>query len=368
MTQPTRLNPFSRSPRKLVLVAPVPPPHGGVPRWCDQVVRELRAQGIRFSVIDTSPKRRDLDGRTLVERIVGQGLSMVRQALQLATHLATVSQAVAHSTTSGRLALIRDILFLLIARATRAKAVLHLHFGRVPALYQAHGWERNLLSTAVRLADVVMVLDLPTHRVLSERFRLTEIVPVPNPVDLRELPPPQTVTSKKILYLGWVIPSKGIEVLLDAWAAASNDAPSWKQQVMGPISNEYHAKLLHEFDLRGVEVRAETPHQGALDALNSAEIRVLPSFTEAFPNVVLEAMALGKPVVATEVGAIPELLNSGAGATVPVGDAPALAMALPAYIHDEGARRRSGQEGRVRVNMKYRLPLVVARYREVWTI
>jgi glycosyltransferase involved in cell wall biosynthesis len=81
------------------------------------------------------------------------------------------------------------------------------------------------------------------------------------------------------------------------------------------------------------------------EILATSDVLVLASATEGTPNVVLEAMAAGVPVVATAVGAVPELLRGGAGTTVEVGDAAGLAEALARYLRSAGLRREAGRAG-----------------------
>jgi glycosyltransferase involved in cell wall biosynthesis len=82
----------------------------------------------------------------------------------------------------------------------------------------------------------------------------------------------------------------------------------------------------------------------------AADILVLPSLSEGRPNVVLEAHACGLPVVATNVGGTPELLEDGVnGLLVPVGDSDALAGALRRLATDHDLRLRLGVAARERI-------------------
>ena len=77
------------------------------------------------------------------------------------------------------------------------------------------------------------------------------------------------------------------------------------------------------------------------------DIFCLPSRNEGMGKVLVEAMALGKPIVASDVGAIPDLVRPGEnGLLVPVGDVPAWATAIKELVHDPAARRRMGEAGR----------------------
>ena len=79
--------------------------------------------------------------------------------------------------------------------------------------------------------------------------------------------------------------------------------------------------------------------------LPCVDLVVLPSFTERMPNVALEALSAGVPVVATAVGGTPEVLDDSCGRLVPPGDAAALAEAIGGLLDDEEQRRRLGRQG-----------------------
>ncbi len=93
------------------------------------------------------------------------------------------------------------------------------------------------------------------------------------------------------------------------------------------------------------------------------DVFVLPSLLEGFPLSILEAMQRGRPVVATAVGSVPELVVDGeTGFLVPPGDEEALADAVNRLIADEGLRRRLGDAGRERARSRFALDRAVDRY------
>lgn len=104
--------------------------------------------------------------------------------------------------------------------------------------------------------------------------------------------------------------------------------------------------------------RADIP-----EVMRSMDIFVLPSLGEGISNTILEAMASGLPVVATNVGGNAELVEDGrTGALVPPDDDVALADAIAAYIADEPLRRQHGLAGRLRVESEFSLDCMVDRY------
>jgi len=96
--------------------------------------------------------------------------------------------------------------------------------------------------------------------------------------------------------------------------------------------------------------------------LAGSDVLCLPSSVEGLPLVVLEAMAQGKPVVATAVGGTPELVVDGeTGLLVPPGDAGALADALEEILRDPELARRFGDAGRRRVLRSFSLSAMTGR-------
>ena len=101
--------------------------------------------------------------------------------------------------------------------------------------------------------------------------------------------------------------------------------------------------------------------------LNAADFFVLPSDIEGLPMSVLEAMAHGLPIVATQVGGVPEIIDhDGNGLLVPAGDVAALAAAIHRVATDPALRRRLGDAGRERVSTAFSLSTMVRNYDEVY--
>lgn len=101
--------------------------------------------------------------------------------------------------------------------------------------------------------------------------------------------------------------------------------------------------------------------------LAAADVVVLPSLAEALPTVLLEAAAAGRPVVATRIGGIPEVVVHGrTGLLVPVRDEAALHRAVLALLRDDDRSRRMGREARARADERFSIHRQVERTVELW--
>ncbi|NLN15971.1 MAG: glycosyltransferase family 4 protein [Firmicutes bacterium] len=132
-----------------------------------------------------------------------------------------------------------------------------------------------------------------------------------------------------LITLARLIPAKGVQYLLQAMSLLGRSLPSLKLVVCG--DGPFKGILQELADKLGLSSRVIFTgfRADALSLLQAADIFVLPSLSEGMPLSVLEAMALGKPVIATRVGGIPEVIEHGkTGWLVPPGNAGALAATL----------------------------------------
>ncbi len=133
-----------------------------------------------------------------------------------------------------------------------------------------------------------------------------------------------------LLYVGNLKPTKGCVDLLEAFPALLATQPQARLVYVG--AGACKAELLQRAAALGCAERVElvgaVPHAQLGDWFRAADLLCLPSHNEGVPNVVLEAMACGIPVVASRVGGIPEVLPEHAGILVPVRDPVALSAAL----------------------------------------
>ncbi|WP_243049117.1 glycosyltransferase family 4 protein [Dyella sp. RRB7] len=139
-----------------------------------------------------------------------------------------------------------------------------------------------------------------------------------------------TSDTPLLLYVGNLKASKGCLDLLEAFPALLAVHPQARLAYVG--EGACRATLLERARALGCEDRVllagAVAHHALADWFHAADLLCLPSHNEGVPNVVLEAMACGIPVVATQVGGIPEVLPPHAGILVPPHDGAALAAAL----------------------------------------
>jgi glycosyltransferase involved in cell wall biosynthesis len=160
---------------------------------------------------------------------------------------------------------------------------------------------------------------------------------------------------------------KGHADLIDSLAAGQN-LPAWELWCVGRddgIGRELAARAESAgigTRIRWLGARADVP-----DLLAAADVGVLASHEEGFPNAVVEAMAAGLPVVATKVGGMPEaIVDEVTGILVPPRDVTALGAALGSLASDPDLRARMGDAGRARIAANFTLSICADAYARVY--
>jgi glycosyltransferase involved in cell wall biosynthesis len=235
-----------------------------------------------------------------------------------------------------------------LALAFRVPYVIHLHDGRLPAFRRDCGapslaWLRFVLRNAARV--VVLTRRWRDEVLAIEPQAATAIIgnPVPVPAALAPLARP----ARKLLFLAWLHKDKGILDLIAALPHILRRVPEAELVIAGgggatcqtPESLKQLADALgvaHALRFAGWVDGARKQQQ-----LREADVFVLPSYCEALPVGLLEAMAAGVPAVASRVGGIPDVITDRvSGLLVEPGEPRALAQAIVAILTDEALRRR----------------------------
>ncbi|MBL7033518.1 MAG: glycosyltransferase family 4 protein [Candidatus Delongbacteria bacterium] len=260
-----------------------------------------------------------------------------------------------------------------------ARLVEELHRQRITFLLQMHGGGFREFFDQASIEEqewIRRILNLPSGLiVLSEQWRSfyqhlvpeQEIFLLPNPI--QDKAEPRLVQHPEaVFFLGHLTRNKGVEDLLAAWQKVRISRPEaelWLagpdlEQIMSGISVTEKEKLgIKYFGLVLGEEKRKLFHQAAL--------LTLPSYYEGLPIVLLEAMAMGLPVVATPVGAVPEVLTDGEeGLLVPVGEIDQLASALLQLLKNPELRQSMGQLGFDRVSQKYHIDVLSVTLAEIY--
>ncbi|HVP13574.1 MAG TPA: glycosyltransferase [Phycisphaerae bacterium] len=258
----------------------------------------------------------------------------------------------------------------------------------VSTVYAVGQYRREKRRRTDRLLDVACAA-LPTHVIaVSEavkrdcvdrlRLRPDDITVIHTGIDA-----PETIDAGRaaglreqwgggaagpfILTIARLTYEKGVDTLVDVASLLRHTHPNVRFIVLGegPDRSALEAKI-QASGLIGVVTLAGFCEE-VWPALAAADIVCLPSKSEGMPNVLLEAMAVGKPIVATSVGGIPEAITSGQnGLLVEAGDPRALAKGIARLSDDKTLAQRLGVAAKRAVEARFRARDAVAQYAKVY--
>jgi N-acetyl-alpha-D-glucosaminyl L-malate synthase BshA len=208
--------------------------------------------------------------------------------------------------------------------------VLAKKFLRIPSVVYGQGsdiylprlFKELVLKLVLRNADAVIALTGDMKGQVQKIWK-RDVFVIPNGIDLGrfdKLPRDEMrvklqakADDRLIIFVGRFRPEKAVKYLIEALAIVRQKDQSVRLLLVGEGPEEDNLKqLVRQFNLGDcVEFAGQIPNEQVPQYLAAADIFILPSLSEGFPNVVLEAMAVGLPVVASRVGGLPEIIEEG---------------------------------------------------------
>jgi glycosyltransferase involved in cell wall biosynthesis len=262
------------------------------------------------------------------------------------------------------------------ARRQNKPLVYHVHGMFEPYILKRSRWKKNLVHWLFENANVSHVrlwraLTLKEADQIRAGGYQAPIVIAPNGLSLNNYQrPSQPLTSldtplvnnltkikRRILFVGRLHPKKGLDILLSAWAKLAQERKEWELVIAGPDEQSYLSQLQKLARSLGIEREIQFTGMVTGDIkvalFYSADLLVLPSYSEGLPMTLLEAMACQIPVIATHACNCPDIFSAGAGwGCNPTADS--LHETLKAAMRSSDSERtQRGQLGRQLVERSY---------------
>jgi glycosyltransferase involved in cell wall biosynthesis len=365
-----------RRPRLLV-VGPLPPPLGGVQLIIDMQLRSSLAREFELQVANTS--KREL--RWAVENPTWKTpLYFLRDFSRLIRMLVRVrpDAALVHATSS--VSILRDWIFMATARLAGARVICHYHgtiHARFPSGETRSG--RAIGRLLMSAAHCVIVLSPNYRQKMGSAWKRDDLAWAPNVADVAlfrnmpaDMPAPWLAPGERaVLFVGRLSAPKGIYDLFDAIPRVIERHPETRFVLVGVAESDSMEPLIRaEARRRGIAARltflGSLKGRDKAAAFVTSKMIVVPSWTEAFPLVIPEAMAAGLPVIATAVGAIPDFVKDGEdGFLVATRNPPELADRICRLLDDEGLRRRISERVRERAPREFAIEIGCGKVTEV---
>ena len=227
---------------------------------------------------------------------------------------------------------------LALHRVLPFRLVLYLHGGDTRKLPATESRYRRVLQAALWSADAVIPVSEDLGReacaFLPSVARKLRVIPNGIDTEIVQQISPWPHPRQYLAFVGRLVEEKQVEVLIDAFAQAR--IPDVDLLLVG--TGVERERLQSKGASGRIHFLGRLERDQALAVIRGSLFVVLPSRTEGYPIVAIEALAAGKPVIGSNIRAVSQIVGDGVtGALFPVGDAAALARLFERYVHDRAA-------------------------------
>jgi glycosyltransferase involved in cell wall biosynthesis len=352
---------------RLLFVFPNLPKAGGAERQSALLIRGLRDLGHEVAVLTLKERG------ALLDELDREGIPAVCAAMRGRADWAGWARALAAAPLTPDVVVSRSVSAQVVGRvAARIRCVPHVTLERAGPGLPLRLHQVGLVRLVARSVDAVVAVShsqipvLVWRGFLEHRIRVIEngiVDPAARAGrDRQEMRRELGVDQDAFvaLLVGHLRPEKRVQLFVRGVAAAQRRVP----RIRGLVAGEGSARPQVEADARNVDgVSLLGYRDDVADLVRAADIVCLSSDVEGMSVALLEAMAFGKPVVATRVGGNPEVVVDGeTGFLVPPRDEAAFAAAITALAENGARAARMGEAGRARFLSHFTSARMVERY------
>lgn len=347
--------------KRILLLSPLPPPAGGIASWTRKIFDYGLPDGYIPIIVDTK-----LRGKRKVFQKTGFSIHELYRTIHISClllfQMTKNRPKVVHLNSSlSPLGLFRDFLCAVLIRVFGIPLITQYH-GNLTDFPMQNRLSFLVLKGLIKLSKINIVLNQSSLELIATLAR-SELSPlkIPNFID-DHIFTKQTAVRKspqrlRVLFVGGITKQKGCLEILEATRSMNQT----DFVMIGSLLNDMEAVL--KDSPPNLFLRKELHHDEVIQEMCRSDLLLFPSHSEGFPTVILEAMSVGLPIIATRVGAIPEMIEEEKGGIlVDVGDVKGIIRALGRLINDSELRASMGQYNRTKSRNDYAYSVVVKRF------
>lgn len=355
--------------KKILFISPLPPPSGGIATWTKKIFDYGLPNQYKLYLVDTRIKA----GRKVFERFRFDFLEFFRTILiifNLFYKLITIYPKIVHLNSSiSHFGVFRDYFCAILVKLFKIPLIISYHgdisnFSKI----KYRGVPFKILIKLIRIANVNIVLNNQSFNFINEleQDKKDNIFKIPNFIDEKIFKHKIEKRIKensvlKVIYVGSIIKAKGCYDIIKIairlqdinFIMIGDIGKGMEEHILNSPKNMFWCGVLN--------------HDDVINKMCSSDILLLPSRSEGFPYVVLEAMALGLPVISTYVGAIPEMIdNAKGGFLLEIGDINGTIEAINRLKIDCNIRKMMGNYNRKKCKNEYSFSKVSIKLTEIY--
>lgn len=338
---------------KILLLSPLPPPSGGIATWTELYMQSEDIRNHKITLINTAvfgSREKSLDKRNLKNEITRSKNIL----LKLRKLITSYKYDIVHINIScSKFGLIRDFIYARYAKYKKTPVIIQFHCDTKYMIKDT--LSEYAFNKLCHLADKLFCLNQSSKKHIKMVSGCDSII-IPNFFNEKQLKSLNRLKLSEqitdVLFVGHVVKAKGcIEII-----KLAEKLPKLKFKLIGYISDEIRQLSIP----KNVEMVGEIPKENVILQMLLADVFLFPTYTEGFPNVILEAMACGLPIIATPVGAIPDMIEDSGGVLVEVGDINGMIKAINT-LQDKNLRYKISKWNQEKVIKSYSTEIVMKK-------
>lgn len=345
---------------RVLLLSPLPPPAGGIATWTKLYINSSLAKKNKVDLINTAiiGKRIEFLNKKIYLAEILRVFNIFKQFIKL---IKVINYDVIHINTScSQMGMVRDWLLARIAKINGIKVIVHFHCDTSYMI--KNNFLKFIFKKLCRVADARLTLNASSYDYMK-KITGEESIFTPNFIEneLLDVGKNKIISKhvKNIIYIGHLSEDKGIKEVL----AVAKKMPFIEFKLYGPIRCEVNELLL----TNNVRILGSVSRKDVLRIMFEADVLLFPSHTEGFPNIVLEAMVCGLPIVATDVGAIPDMIEDNKGGILTkVGDVEGMINAIN-KLQNREIRDSMSKWNQNKVKKNYNMDIVIGKIFNVYS-
>lgn len=266
--------------------------------------------------------------------------------------------SIVHIHGASRGSFFRKCYYFYISKLFRKKVIYHIHGGEYHLFIEESGnFVKRQIESVITRSDKVIVLSNLWKDYFSSLFPNADLIRIYNPIPLVESNSiDYNLPKVKFLFLGHISQKKGCFDLIEvAKKLKEKKTSDFLIQIGGNGETQKLQKLINENKLaNNVEFLGWVSGEKKTKLLQESHVFILPSYNEGLPVSILESMSYGLPVISTNVGGIPEMIeNSKSGFIINPGDLAGLQVSMEFFMNNRNKISQMGCVSRKIVEKKF---------------